>query len=51
MSVKAGDGVPPPDASREEVAAWNAAVQTECRANGDRVGVTRTIPVVALTRT
>ncbi|MGW4115959.1 hypothetical protein ACWEFJ_34245 [Actinosynnema sp. NPDC004786] len=38
MSAKASDGVPPPDASREEVAAWNAAVLEEYRANGGRVG-------------
>lgn len=38
MSNKASDKVPSPDASREEVHAWNAAVLEEYRANGGRVG-------------
>ncbi len=38
MSSKAGDAVPSPDASHDEVVAWNAAVLEEYRANGGRVG-------------
>ncbi|MCC8250429.1 nitroreductase family deazaflavin-dependent oxidoreductase [Saccharothrix luteola] len=38
MSTKASEKVPAPDASREEVFAWNAAVLEEYRANGGRVG-------------
>lgn len=38
MSIKASEKVPAPDASREEVFAWNAAVLEEYRANGGRVG-------------
>lgn len=38
MSTKASDAVPAADASREEVAAWNAAVLDEYRAGAGRVG-------------